>query len=161
MDKAIRIRKATKGDIPDIIRLRQAMFETMGEVDQAKLNVASQASAERLACGLDTGDIHMWLAVTESDWAVASAGLTIDQHLPSPRNLSGKIAYVMSVFTCADYRRQGLARKLMQIVLQWVNEHGITKVALHASDEGAALYQMLGFKPTTEMQLDLAHEKSQ
>ncbi|MBN1287350.1 MAG: GNAT family N-acetyltransferase [Anaerolineae bacterium] len=158
MEQAITIRKATKEDIPDIVRLRRAMFEAMGETDPAKLDAVSRASAHLLACDLEAGGVHIWLAVTESDWPVASGGLTVDRHLPAPNNPSGRIAYIMNMFTHGDYRRQGVARKLMQTMLQWINEQGITKVALHASEDGETLYRMLGFKPSNEMQLDLVHE---
>ncbi len=155
----ITIRKATSRDIPDIIRLRRAMFEDMGETDEAKLNAAMEESATHLT-DLESGKFYIWLAVTESGWPVASAALTVDQHLPSPNSLSGRIAYILNVVTLPDYRRQGLARKLMQAMLQWINAQGITKVTLHSTEEGKTLYEMLGFKLGNEMQLDLAHTKS-
>ncbi len=158
MSTTISIRKATIDDVSDLVRLRRMMFEAIGYTDPAALDASDQAGAIYMRQALDAGDFHAWLAVTASDWPVACGGLLIDRHLPTPNNLSGKVAYILNVVTHPDHRRRGLARKLMQTMLRWVNEQGITKVSLHASEDGASLYKMLGFKPANEMQLDLAHE---
>jgi len=54
-----------------------------------------------------------------------------------------------------EYRRQGIARKLMQSMIDWCRQQDFISVGLHASDEGRALYEQLGFEPTNEMQLEL------
>lgn len=153
---SITIRKATLDDIADLVRLRRMMFESMGCVDEAKLNASDRACAEYFANTLATGDYHGWLAVTESGWPVATGGLVVDYHPPSPDNLSGRVAYIMNMVTDPAYRHQGLARRIMQAMLSWINEQGITVVSLHASPEGEPLYRLLGFKPGNEMRLYLA-----
>jgi ribosomal protein S18 acetylase RimI-like enzyme len=133
------------------------MFEAMGETDTVALDAMKEACSLYLPEAIKSDHAHIWLAVTESDWPVASAALIIDQHLPTPNNLSGRVAYILSVVTDPDYRRQGLARRLLQTMLNWINAQGITRVTLTATDDGAALYQTLGFKPANgEMKLDLA-----
>jgi hypothetical protein len=41
----------------------------------------------------------------------------------------------------------------MQIILEWIKAYGMRSVNLHASEEGRALYEKLGFAPTNEMRL--------
>jgi len=43
----------------------------------------------------------------------------------------------------------------MHEMIALCRENEFVSVALHASDEGRALYEQLGFKPSDEMQLDL------
>ena len=50
-----------------------------------------------------------------------------------------------------EHRQRGLARRLMQTMLDWCKQHQIANVVLHASDEGRPLYQSLGFVSTNEM----------
>jgi GNAT superfamily N-acetyltransferase len=58
---------------------------------------------------------------------------------------------IMNVFTERSYRRRGLARALLQRVLEWAGANGLTSLVLHASAEGRALYEQAGFVPTNEM----------
>lgn len=66
-----------------------------------------------------------------------------------------RFAYVNSVYVYPEYRRQGIARRLMQMAMEWARELGCTQVRLRASSEGRPLYESLGFHATSEMQLDL------
>ena len=65
--------------------------------------------------------------------------------------IAGQQGLVVNVFTERPYRRQGLARRLMQEVLQWAAFNGVASIVLHASPDGRALYEQLGFVPTSEM----------
>jgi predicted GNAT family acetyltransferase len=62
---------------------------------------------------------------------------------------------IINVYTEPEARRQGLARRLMSLMIQWLKEQGFKSVVLHASDAGRHLYEELGFVPTNEMRLCL------
>ena len=68
---------------------------------------------------------------------------------------------VVNVYTERNHRRQGIARKLMELIIAWCQEEGFNSILLHASDEGKSLYDSLGFKPTNEMRLMLRHQETQ
>ena len=59
------------------------------------------------------------------------------------------------MYTEPDFRRQGLARRVLETMLAWCREQEIVRVYLHASDEGRPLYESLGFEATNEMKLML------
>ena len=42
----------------------------------------------------------------------------------------------------------------MPRVLEYTREHHVSRVLLHASQEGRSLYESMGFVPTNEMRLD-------
>ena len=58
---------------------------------------------------------------------------------------------MLNVYTEAAHRRRGVARALMDVMLGWCRDRDISRVLLHASDEGRPLYETLGFLPTNEM----------
>jgi GNAT superfamily N-acetyltransferase len=153
----IAIRRATVDDIPDLVRLRRIMFEAMGFDDPAKLDAGDAAAADYFAQAIPSGEFQGWLAVTVAGEAVSASGLVIDQHPPGPGNLSGKTGYIMNVVTHPAYRRRGLARRLMQVTLAWLNGRGIQRAELHATDMGRPLYESLGFADHTGMRLEM-HE---
>ena len=64
------------------------------------------------------------------------------------------VGYVWSVYV-ARWRRQGVARLLMERTLTHLRELGCTAAVLHASNVGKPLYAGLGFRQWREMRLDL------
>jgi ribosomal protein S18 acetylase RimI-like enzyme len=154
--RAVIIRRATQADIPNLVRLRRMMFEGMGWEDHERLVSAQAASAAYLAKAIPSGEFYGWVAVVPTGKTVSTGGIIIDQHLPTPGNLSGKIGYVLNVATDPHYRRRGIARRIMQTMLAWLAEKGIRRAVLHASDQGWPLYESLGFKQTAnEMRLEI------
>ena len=43
----------------------------------------------------------------------------------------------------------------MKTMIDWCRKESFAAVYLHASKNGRPLYEAMGFKPTTEMRLDL------
>jgi GNAT superfamily N-acetyltransferase len=153
VDDAITIRSATREDVPQLVRLRRMMFEAMGCDDTVALDRADVEVEPFLAAAIEGGTFHGWLATTSTGEAVGSGGVIFDQHPPSPGNLSGRIGYILNVVTVARYRRQGIARRMMETMLDWLAGQGIEVVALHASEVGRPLYRELGFVDSNEMRL--------
>lgn len=147
------VRQATVSDIPDLVRLRRVMFESMGFDDPAQLDAADAAAAAYFAKAVPVEEFYGWLAVTSTDVAVGSGGVVIDQHPPGPSNLSGQIGYIMNLVTIPSHRCRGIARRIMQAMLKRLAEQNIRRVTLHATEEGQPLYQELGFVDSNEMRL--------
>jgi GNAT superfamily N-acetyltransferase len=150
----ITIRRATSADIADLVRLRRMMFEAMGFDDQAQLEAADAAAEAYFAEQIPAGSFRGWLAVTSEGLAVGSGGVVVDHHPPGPTNLSGQSGTIMNLVTDARYRRQGIARRTMQAMLEWLAAQGIQRVTLHATEVGRPLYEELGFVDSNEMQLE-------
>lgn len=156
MNDKVTIRPATVADVPDLVRLRRMMFEAMGIDNPVRLDAADSATEVYFAKAIPDGRFHGWLAVTSTGVAVASGGVVIDQHPPGPSNLSGKIGYIMNLVTDSRYHRQGIARRIMRIVLEWLEDQGIRCMALHSTEMGRPLYKDLGFVDSNEMRLRLS-----
>lgn len=59
---------------------------------------------------------------------------------------SGKIGLLSSMFTDKEYRRQGIAKKLLEKVVEEAKNYGCGTVQITASDMGVLLYEDFGFK---------------
>jgi GNAT superfamily N-acetyltransferase len=55
------------------------------------------------------------------------------------------LAWIGMVLTHAEYRRQGLARRLMEDAISGAERDGIRTLKIDATDEGRPLYESLGF----------------
>ncbi len=153
------LRLATLDDIPALVKHRRGMFVDMealkgGTLDRDGLDAMDMTYASYLRAHLIDGRIQAWL-VTVDDQAAASGAILYTDWLPRPDGKQAVLAYVHSVYTEPAYRRQGLARQILNAMIAECRERGLPRLSLHASDEGRGLYAQLGFGPTNEMRLIL------
>ena len=90
---------------------------------------------------------------------VAGGGVTILPFQSNPHDPGPRRAWIQNMYTEPEYRRRGLAREILRVIVAWCEEDGFRAVSLHASDEGRALYEAAGFRPTNEMRLALGPKR--
>ena len=149
------IRQATVRDLETILHHRRRMCEDMGHREVAVLDAMVADCRGLLGRWLDEGVYRGWLVEREGVVA-AGAGLIVSPWLPNAADTLGRRATILNVYTEPAHRRQGLARALMDRILLWCRQEGFRAVTLDASDDGRALYESMGFRPTTQMRLDLS-----
>ncbi|MFD4632379.1 GNAT family N-acetyltransferase [Streptomyces sp. NPDC058284] len=141
------VRQAVAADIPELVRLRTLLFETLGgeyfnpspEEDGWRRNLASVLREQLTA---DAARIF----VVDGDHGLAACGIgTVEQWFPGPHNPSGRVGHVIGVVTDPAYRRRGHSRAVMRALLDWFRAQGASRVDLYASPEGEPLYRDLGF----------------
>ena len=148
-----RIRAGTLDDIEVLVRHRLGMFRDMG-VPEAE--VAAMEEPARAYFRRAVPEKKYVAFLTESDGRVIAGGGIIIIDWPAGRgDLRDSKAMILNMYTEAEFRRRGLARRLMQAMIDWCRDEGYKTVSLHASDYGRPLYESLGFKPTNEMRLTL------
>src|SRR5262249_38869442 len=114
-----RIRRATVDDVAVVARHRVAMFRDMGSVRGADIAPLEAGSARDLAGALASGEYTGWLAELDGV-VVAGAGAVLRPLLPRPGHPDGGTeAYVLNVYTDTAHRRRGLARAMMDAILDW------------------------------------------
>jgi GNAT superfamily N-acetyltransferase len=150
-DQQYTIRPATKADIPALVSLRRALFESMGYQDPALAQVA-QANYRYFATALPQGEFQAWVAEADGE-IVASGGLVIHAIPPTAYNLAGQEGYIMNMYTRPEWRRQGIGVAILKAILDYLRAQGIPLVSLHATPDGRQLYARCGFEPTNEMRL--------
>jgi ribosomal protein S18 acetylase RimI-like enzyme len=153
-----RIRIATLDDIPTLVHHRVAMFRDMGELTELTRKPLTRASESFFRATVASGEYLAWLALTTgtSERVVAGAGLWLRPMIPRPFAhgvAQGVEGLIVNVYTEPEWRRRGLAALLMRHVLDYTRAHQIVRVLLHASNDGRALYESMGFVSTSEMRL--------
>lgn len=86
----------------------------------------------------------------DGERAIGCATICYIMLMPTLDHPTGKRAHVMNVYTNANYRRQGIARKMMQMLIDEARERGVTHISLDATPDGAKLYKSLGFEYSKE-----------
>lgn len=152
----ITYRKAAADDLEALARLRWAMqFERQAdhpsdpEAWETYLAAYRDAFAEQIA----QGGFDAWLAEDGSQ-AVSCVVLLWWRTPPIFDQLVRRRGMVSSVYTLPEYRRRGISRELMLMLIARAKELQIRRLVLWASEMGRPLYESIGFEPSHSMELD-------
>ena len=149
------IREATVADLEVVLHHRRSMFLGMGFQDETALDSMLSTSRPFFALRLGDGRYRAWLVENSAHEIVAGGGIIIIDYHSSPADPLPKRPVIVNMYTEPPYRRKGIARTLMQTMIDWCRKEGFGSVLLHASNDGRSLYEELGFKQTNEMCLML------
>jgi GNAT superfamily N-acetyltransferase len=139
------VRPAGIGDAAIIATHRAAMFHDMGELSAADVATMKTCMTPWFAERLASGDYVGWF-VEHDTQVVAGGGVLLRDLWSMPRVLTpGRNAHVGNVYTEPAHRRRGLARLIMETILDWCAVNAIGLVTLSASPDGRSLYEHLGF----------------
>jgi GNAT superfamily N-acetyltransferase len=158
-----RVRPATLDDIAVLVHHRVSMFRDMGvHVDAT---VLEPAFADWLGRAMPPGSYRAWLVESTgrdggAPEITAGGGATILPWPPGPRYPGDRLAFVYNVYTEPGHRRRGLAHLVMDAIHDWCRAHGVTSLALNASEDGRRLYEQMGYaeSPSPMMFYSLADE---
>ncbi len=150
----IRIREAATDDIPHIMQHRRDMFWEMGNHDEEAHREMLVHTEAFLRSSIPLGTYRGWLAEAR-ERVIAGVGIAILPWPGSPDDPAPRRGWIINVYTDPEFRRQGLARRLMNALVDWCRESGFANVSLHASVFGRPLYEDMGFRQTNEMRLRL------
>ena len=151
----IRIREAGIEDLNHIVHHRRAMFEEMGYRDGGEMDRVDECSREYFCEALRSGGYRAWLAEDSNGRVVGGGGIVIAAWPGYPGENRTERAWILNLYTEPEARRCGVARRLMEVMIEWCRERGFGMVSLHASAAGRPLHETMGFQATNEMKLEL------
>src|SRR5579885_2870273 len=149
--ETFRLRTANLQDAPVIATHRRSMCRDMGYGDQAALDRMAASFLPWVRAKIQASEYLTWFAVAGDDAVVAGAGLWLMDWPPHMVGSGSRRGNILNVYTEPEFRRLGLARRLTEAAIEWCGSNGVDCVILHASAEGRALYEALGFRATNEM----------
>jgi ribosomal protein S18 acetylase RimI-like enzyme len=148
-------RPATSSDLDVMVHHRVQMFADMGFASGDGFAELSAACRNWFADAVARGRYLGWLIAPEDepDAIAAGAGMLLQDMPPGPRDIGTTRAYILNVYTEPEHRGRGLATIATRAALDEARRRRIRIVTLHASDQGQAIYDRLGFEGTSEMRL--------
>lgn len=151
----IHCRVATVADVEALAELRWQMATEYQEGNVTREEYIA-AFSESVRDELAQGRYQAWLAEADGQ-PVACTVLIWWPMPPNVEDLHRRRGYVSSVYTHPDYRRQGLARKLMEMLVAQARELRIGKLLLSSSRMGRPLYLSMGFVvPERGLEIELS-----
>ena len=141
----LRYQKAEIGDTELLTRTRIMVLRAVHSLpEDAALDDLTAQSRRYYQRALRDGT-HTAYLVYDGDRLVGAGGVSYFEVLPTYHNPSGKKAYIMNVYTCPGYRRQGGAFKTLDLLVQDARGRGVTAISLDATAMGRPLYEAYGF----------------
>lgn len=141
----IRYRAATEADTDLLADMRIAFLtELSGEQDEAVAEEVRQnlrAYYDKV-CKNNQGFSELAL---DADLPVAVGSVVLREQSGNFKNPSGRVAYVMNMYTIPAYRRKGISTLLLRRLMDKAKAMGITAFELHATREGAPVYERMGY----------------
>ena len=143
----VEIIKAGSADIEDLMSVRLEMLKVVNNLDaQYEFNESLvKCSPEYFLNGDQTT-----VLAKDGDRVVGCASVSYITVMPTFSHPTGKRAHLMNVYINKDYRRQGLARKMVSMLLEEAKSKGCTEMSLDATEDGFPLYKSLGFNVNAE-----------
>lgn len=147
------VREASDGDMGALAAMRRRMFEAIEPSTPPDVLTALEASFTAFASGrISDGRYRSWIAEA-SGRPIGSIGRIVEERPSTPKNPDGRVGYLLNVYVDPEWRRRGVGRRLVETALAALHAEGVGAAALHASEEGRAVYAAIGFEPSSEMRL--------
>lgn len=139
---AIEYRKLTANEIDKFIDIRISQLREEGSKEEIDLVPYLKEYYKK---HMADGTFVSWIAF-DGDKIVGTSGMSFVEKPPYFGCPSGKIGLLSSMFTHPDYRRMGIAKVLLDKVVDEARKYGCGAVQITASDMGMKLYTAYGFK---------------
>lgn len=158
MSEPITYRLATEADTELLIHYRILLLDTVTTTNHSKEE--SEQVKRDLALyfpkAIANGSYISWFAYCGNDIA-SIAGMVIYERPCSYNCPTGRVGYILNMYTVPEHRGKGLCKTLLDKLVQTAKEHNISVLSLHASPDGEPVYRKYGFEepfsPVLEMHL--------
>ena len=97
----------------------------------------------------EKGD-HTTVLAMDGKRVIGCASICYMYIMPTFDHPTGKRAHLMNVYTMKEWQRQGIAKKMVSMLIDEARKRGVTEISLDATEEGRPLYKKLGFAESTE-----------
>lgn len=143
----ITITKSDQNDIEDLMAVRLEMLRIVNKLDEKHIfdETLVEYSREYFLNGNQTT-----ILARDEGKVAGCASISYITIMPTFSHPTGKRAHLMNVYTAESYRRQGIARQMIQMLIDEAKEKGCTEISLDATEAGYPLYKSLGFTENKE-----------
>lgn len=141
----LRFQRAGVSDIAYLTEVRLKVLRSAnGLPDDAPLPEVEAQTRVYYEQALRDGS-HIAYLVFDGGRFAASGGVSFFRVLPTCHVPTGEKAYIMNLYTEPAYRRQGIAWRVLDLLVKDAHERGVSEIMLEATAMGRPLYERYGF----------------
>lgn len=153
----ISLRKTSKSDLELLMQIRLEMLREVNHLaDEYVYDEVFVAESRKY---FEQGNQTTVLAF-DQEKVIGCASLSYIWIMPTFDHPTGERAHLMNVYTKAEYRRKGISKKMVEMLIEEAKKKGVTEISLDATQMGRALYEAIGFENSSAgMVMELRKEK--
>lgn len=134
----------------DIELLMSSRLEMLKVVNNLPADYEYSEEIVRESRGYFLNGDHITVLAIDDGKVIGCASMSFMWIMPTFSHPTGKRAHLMNVYTRSEYRRQGIALKMVKMLIDETWKRGATEISLDATTMGRPLYESLGFTNSTE-----------
>ena len=138
---SIEYKQLTENELDTFIEMRINQLREEGSEEDIDLIPALKDYYSR---HMANGSFVSWIAL-DGNKIIGTSGMSFIEKPPYFGCPTGRIGLLSSMFTNPDYRRMGIAKELLNRVIEEARKYGCGTVQITASDMGVKLYTAYGF----------------
>ena len=143
----IEYRIADKQDIDQVMEIRLEMLLEVNNLSEQYQYADDFVSASREY--FLNGDQTTVLAIDDGK-AIGCASICYITIMPTFSHPTGQRAHLMNVYTSKYYRKQGIAERMVNMLIREAWERGASEISLDTTEAGRPFYRKLGFMDSRE-----------
>ena len=141
---ALNKRLAELDDVPALVELRKQQLIDEGLPPETTISDIDKELADYFASAIADGSFVSWV-MEHGGEIIATSGVCFYMLPPTYSRPDGGVAYITNMYTKDEYRRNGIAAKLLNMVIDEAKRRGYKIARLHTSDYGRSIYEKAGF----------------
>lgn len=143
-------------DVSLLVDYRMQFLEEISGIQNEETTARVRQNLQQyFSKALQDGSYICWLA-KDVDTVAGIGGLAVREQPANFKIPNGKAGYIMNMYTLPAYRRQGIAGKLLEHLMETAREMNLSVLELHATYDGEPVYRKYGFTEPNSVVLDLA-----
>ena len=143
-------KRITTDHIPQLIALRLEFLTSLkGAQPQEKIDALAASLQQYYSKAIPSEALVGWMAWAGHKAVGVGAMVVREQpgHFDWP---DGRLGYVLNMYTMPTYRKRGICSQILEQLIAYGKEAGLSRLELHASPEGDPVYRKYGFAEHTE-----------
>ena len=137
-----------------LVSARLEVLRAANGLDDAADLTDVEAASRRYYREALTDGSHAGYLAFDGEQFVGAGGVSYYRVMPTVHNPTGEKAYIMNMYVRPEYRRRGIATRMLSLLVADARARGVEHISLEATDMGRPLYEKFGFVPMKhEMEL--------
>ena len=142
--------RAIQNDLQILVDYRlKFLIDILGEQSEEMI-AGLKKNLESYYSDTFKNDSYISYIAKSGDEVVGIGGMLLNNQAGNFKNPSGKIGYIMNMYTVPSFRKKGICSAILKKLSAEAEKRGITLLELHATKEGEPVYVQQGFKKHPE-----------
>lgn len=147
-DKHMLIKKIGIDKLDQLIDVRIKVLRSANKLsDDVDMEEIASNSYNYYKRGFQDDSFIIFFAY-EEDKVIGCGGVSFYEVMSTFDYPNGRAAYIMNMYTEQNYRKKGIATKILDCLVNECLQRGIDRITLEASDMGLSVYEKYGFVKT-------------